>query len=195
MNLRQEMEHLTPALRRLARLLVAGTADTSVDMADDLVHETLLRALRFNEPVKGVSIRYWLCALLIGINRQQARGAVTREAHDTGPAQGLQHRQNFQARGEFQRAGEQRARPAGTAGKPAGADHGFSVAALTMEEREVLALVVLEGMSYSDAAALLGLPRATLVARLARARASLGQQSQPQASRFVPERAHLRLVQ
>ena len=44
---------------------------------------------------------------------------------------------------------------------------------LDLEEREAMLLVVLEGLSYAQAAQVLGLPRATLVARLARARASL----------------------
>jgi RNA polymerase sigma-70 factor (ECF subfamily) len=41
------------------------------------------------------------------------------------------------------------------------------------DQREALLLVVLEGMSYQDAASVLGIPAGTLMSRLGRARAAL----------------------
>ena len=41
------------------------------------------------------------------------------------------------------------------------------------EQREALLLVVLEGMSYAEAARILGIPDGTLMSRLSRARAAL----------------------
>ena len=44
---------------------------------------------------------------------------------------------------------------------------------LPEEQREVLVLVAIEGLSYREAAACLGLPVGTLMSRLGRARAAL----------------------
>jgi RNA polymerase sigma-70 factor (ECF subfamily) len=44
---------------------------------------------------------------------------------------------------------------------------------LATEEREALLLVALEGFSYQEAAEIIGAPKATLIARLMRARAAL----------------------
>ncbi|MEA2841257.1 MAG: hypothetical protein QOF41_2587 [Methylobacteriaceae bacterium] len=44
---------------------------------------------------------------------------------------------------------------------------------LAVEEREALLLVALEGFGYQEAAEIVGAPKATLVARLMRARAAL----------------------
>jgi RNA polymerase sigma-70 factor (ECF subfamily) len=48
-----------------------------------------------------------------------------------------------------------------------------AIETLAAEQREALLLVVLEGMSYSDAADVLGIPMGTLMSRLGRARAAL----------------------
>jgi RNA polymerase sigma-70 factor (ECF subfamily) len=48
-----------------------------------------------------------------------------------------------------------------------------AIEALAGEQREALLLVVLEGLSYSDAAEVLGIPMGTLMSRLGRARAAL----------------------
>jgi RNA polymerase sigma-70 factor, ECF subfamily len=47
------------------------------------------------------------------------------------------------------------------------------LAALPPDHREVVALVLVEGMSYSEAAELLEVPVGTVTSRLARARATL----------------------
>lgn len=61
---------------------------------------------------------------------------------------------------------------------------------LPLDQREVLLLVVLERLSYDDAAMALGLPRSSIVARLARARATLADPHEDAPGRT----AHLRLV-
>ena len=48
-----------------------------------------------------------------------------------------------------------------------------ALSALPLDQREVFLLVVLEGFSYADAADVLGLPRGSIGARMARARALL----------------------
>lgn len=46
--------------------------------------------------------------------------------------------------------------------------------ALPDEQREAIALVLIEGLSYDDAAGILGVPMGTLTSRLARGRGALG---------------------
>ena len=191
MKLRQEIEHLTPALRRLARALVSGRLHASTDAGDDLVHEVLLRALKFEEPVRGLATAHWLYAILIGIHRQQVRDRHASRANESGSAQKLRHTQSGSLRHPQQRSHQSRfpALVSETDSEILGA-----LDSLDLEEREALLLVVLEGLGYGEAAAILGLPRPALVARLARARAHLAShgRSAPQARPEIS--AHLRLV-
>ena len=188
MNLRQEIEHLTPALRRLAQ----GLADCADDGCDDLVQETLLRALRFEKPVKGIAIQHWLYAILVGVVRQNSRCLLASEAKRTGSASSLARQTGNEARTRpdagHRMAGDHPAR------RLPGDDIRLPLQALALEEREVLALVVLEGLNYASAAAILGLPRPTLIARLARARASLSHHSRPNLRLSVEKPGHLRLI-
>ena len=163
MTLRQEIESLTPALRRIARALVLVDGQANTEASDDLVHETLLRALKFESPAQGITPRAWIYALLIGLNRQHVRAHAASAGLESGAAHHL-------LRGnEGRSAGLRRA--AGTS-LPMG-NAATCLQSLELEEREAMLLVVLESLSYAQAAQVLGLPRATLVARLARARASL----------------------
>ena len=201
MNLRQEIERLTPALRRMSRALVSAQSSARVDVADDLVHETLLRALRFEEPAKGVAVHHWLCAILIGINRQQnravnSRQAVTGQMEENARGQNRQLGQHFQARADYRRDFDApghscSATPAAV--EPV-SEAVASLAGLALEEREALLLVVLEGMSYSQTAAILGIPKEAVVARLARARAHMVVRSPDRSRRAAPAIPHLRLV-
>jgi RNA polymerase sigma-70 factor (ECF subfamily) len=50
-----------------------------------------------------------------------------------------------------------------------------ALATLPEEQRAVLVLVAVEGLSYRDAAAVLDIPIGTVMSRLARARAALAQ--------------------
>jgi RNA polymerase sigma-70 factor (ECF subfamily) len=50
------------------------------------------------------------------------------------------------------------------------------MARLPVEQRIVLSLVAVEGMSYREAAAVIGTPTGTVMSRLARARAALVRQ-------------------
>ena len=180
MTLRQDIEASTPALRRLAQALVLRDAGAIAHPGDDLVQETLLRALRHEAPAPGLSIRNWLYANLVALNRQRQRSLA---------AEGV--------------AGESLAHGNATGARPAGRRRLASLPAndvsgalqhLALEEREALLLVVLEGLSYSHAAMVLGLPRPVLIARLGRARASLIARTGPAQPRHAQPPAHLRLV-
>ena len=58
-------------------------------------------------------------------------------------------------------------------GRIALAEMARAIDTLAAEQREALLLVVLEGMSYAEAADVIGIPIGTLMSRLGRARAAL----------------------
>jgi hypothetical protein len=68
MNFAQMVEAEIPALRRHAR---AVTRDS--DLADDIVQDTLVRALRSEHLFQGAKIRSWLHTILINLNRNRLR--------------------------------------------------------------------------------------------------------------------------
>src|SRR6267378_2577857 len=70
---RQDVEATIPALRRYARAL---TRDT--EAADDLVQDTLVRALRSQHLFHGGDIRSWLYTILTNLNRNRLRSLARR---------------------------------------------------------------------------------------------------------------------
>jgi len=80
---RQGVEASIPALRRYARAL---TRD--VETADDLVQDTLMRALRSEHLFHGGDVRKWLYTILTNLNRNRLRSLARRpmalplEEHD-----------------------------------------------------------------------------------------------------------------
>jgi RNA polymerase sigma-70 factor (ECF subfamily) len=140
---------LIPRLRRYARALVGERA-----AADDLVQDTLERALnKFHLWKRGTDLRAWLFTVMHNVHVNKARGrrefaALEGEALDL-PARGAQE-SALEAR-DLERA----------------------LAQLPAEQREVLLLVVLEDMSYDEAARALGIPIGTVMSRLSRGRERL----------------------
>ncbi len=143
----QKVEAAIPALRRYARSL---TRDA--DTADDLVQDTLVRALRSEHLFHGGEVRSWLYTILTNLNRNRLRSLARRPAmssiedHDApdlaGPEAGSR---------DIERA----------------------LAALVEDQRTALLLVVLEGLSYREVAEVQGVPIGTVMSRLARARAQI----------------------
>ena len=141
----QMVEADIPALRRYER---AVTRDS--DIADDIVQDTLVRALRSEHLFQGDKIDRWLLTILINLNRNRLRSLARRprissikenDASDfAGPEAG---------RRDIERA----------------------LSTLTEVQRSALFLVVLEGLSYREVAKLQGVPMGTVMSRLARARA------------------------
>jgi len=141
-----------PALRRYARALTRDDV-----LAEDLVHDTLVRAYEGRGSFRpDGDLRSWLFSILHNVF-----------VSDVKRAQATQRR--------TERAGEL----AETASEPeqehrvrlAQLQAGFN--SLPDEQRAVLHLVAVEGLAYQDAAAALGIPLGTLMSRLARARAAL----------------------
>ena len=140
----QSIEAAIPALRRYARAL---TRDA--ETADDLVQDTLVRALRSEHLFHGGAVRSWLYTILTNLNRNRLRSMARRPI--------VTQLQDDDA--------------ADAAGPEAGGrDIERALALLVEEQRTALLLVVLEGLTYREIAEVQGVPIGTVMSRLARAR-------------------------
>jgi RNA polymerase sigma-70 factor (ECF subfamily) len=144
---RQDVEASVPVLRRYARAL---TRDA--ELADDLVQDTLVRALRSEHLFHGGDLRSWLYTILTNLNRNRLRSLSRRPiltSIEDNDAPDL-------------------------AGPEAGArDIERALASLVEDQRAALLLVVLEGLTYREVAEVQGVPVGTVMSRLARARAQI----------------------
>jgi RNA polymerase sigma-70 factor (ECF subfamily) len=142
---------LLPRLRRFARSLSRNQHD-----ADDLVQLAMERALRSLEQFRaGASLASWLFGIMKNAWIDTCR-ARTRRAEVALPEDSGEH----------------------PAVSPVDTDASlWSVSAamnkLPEEQRLAVALVLVEGMSYKEAAAVLEIPIGTLTSRLARGREAL----------------------
>jgi len=147
-----EIEACVPALRRYARALTRNA-----DRADDLVQDCLERAIRKRRLwLPTGPLRSWLFKMLLNLYRNDTRRDRRRGDHVPLDAMPFEP-----------------STPAPQPGRIALAEMARAIDVLPQEQREALLLVVLEGMSYSDAARILGIPDGTLMSRLSRARAAL----------------------
>jgi RNA polymerase sigma-70 factor (ECF subfamily) len=141
---RQGIEAAIPALRRYARALTRNA-----ELADDLVQDTLVRALRSEHLFHGGDIRAWLYTILTNLNRNRLRSLARRPA--------LQSIEDNDA-------------PGASGSEAGGRDIERALAALVEDQRAALLLVVLEGLTYREVAEVQGVPIGTVMSRLARAR-------------------------
>ena len=142
---------LIPRLRRYARALTGERP-----RADDLVQDTLERALaKWALWRPGTDLRAWMFTIMhnVFVNQisRQARDAV---ATDPAVLVELDLADGSMADTLVRLNGIERA-----------------LAQLPDEQRQVLLLVSLEGMSYDEVAHTLGVPAGTVMSRLSRARA------------------------
>jgi RNA polymerase sigma-70 factor (ECF subfamily) len=145
-DFRHNVETMIPALRRYARAL---TRDS--DVADDLVQDTLVRALRSQKLFLGGDLRAWLYTILTNLNRNRRR-SLARQPNMTVLL-------------------DTESEPSGTEAE--GRDIARALDTLQEDQRAALLLVVLEGLSYRDVANIQGVPIGTVMSRLARARAQM----------------------
>ncbi|HET6377142.1 MAG TPA: sigma factor-like helix-turn-helix DNA-binding protein [Methylocella sp.] len=177
---RAEMELWTPQLLRFSRALATGQPDPS-QLASSLVEAALRRASEAQAfpALAALELRLRLYALLVEAHREHlAAGSVAAQAG---------------ARGEgFPHSGQ------GASGKPPPERDKLAQALLSLplDAREALLLVVIEGLTYTQAASVLKIPQIALVARLAQARAVLTKLLTPQprgkSGKALP--AYLRVV-
>ena len=140
---RQRVEAAIPALRRYARALTRNA-----ETADDIVQDTLVRALRSEHLFHGGDVRAWLYTILTNLNRNRlrtlSRRPVLTPIKDSDAA---------------------------TGGPESGSrDIARALNELAEESRAALLLVVLEGLTYREVAEVQGVPIGTVMSRLARAR-------------------------
>lgn len=177
MILRDELNALTPRLRRYARALATGSPLPS-EVADDLVQATLMRAIgaRYVGGTADLAIR--LFATVTQLHRESAMVGTSVAVAGAG-------------------------RPSLVAGNAAGSAIGgrhtklsAGLLNLPVEEREALLLVVLEGFEHDEAARILRISRSVLMTRLTQARCSLDQFLRARPARKAPMRdvPYLRLV-
>lgn len=138
-----------PRLRRYARALTG-----SAEAADDLVQDTLQRALgKWRLWQASRDLRPWLFAIMHNLHVDGMRRART-DYRDTDelplPADRPRQQDGLELR-----------------------DLDRALALLPAEQREVLLLVGLEELSYAEVARALGIPQGTVMSRLSRARARL----------------------
>lgn len=150
-DLRPGLIELLPRLRRLARALTGQAFD-----ADDLVQVALERALaRADQWRPDARLDAWVFGILRNAWLDELR-ARTRRSRVFAPEEAGEH------------VGDAAIERQSDAMSVAAA-----LATLPQEQREVVALVLVEGLSYRETADVLGVPVGTVTSRLARARAAL----------------------
>lgn len=138
---------LLPQLRRYARALTSARED-----ADDLVQDTVERALKARHQFRaGGNLRAWMFSIMHNANVNTRRSGRDHVSLDTEDAPVI-------------------AIPETQSARLTGRDLQAALAALPVEQREVLLLVTLEDMRYEEVASTLGIPIGTVTSRLARAR-------------------------
>lgn len=148
----QELERWSPNLRRYARALTRNA-----EQADDLVQDCLERALSrrhlWNE---DGNTRAWLFTIMHNIHANDTRKLHNRPASVPIDDQDGHH-----------------ARPASQHSRLAGLEMAAALDELPAEQRQVILLVALEGMSYGEVAETTGVAQGTVMSRLSRGRERL----------------------
>ncbi len=154
-RLREELLAFLPRLRRFTRGLTG-----SVEAGDDLLQAACERAIRFHGRFEaGTRLDHWMYRLArnLYLNERRAESRRPVVSLETAPIDGeasedgrevVESRLNFAAVRDC-------------------------LADLPADQREILLLVTVEGLSYQEVAETLELPMGTVASRLARARFAL----------------------
>jgi RNA polymerase sigma-70 factor (ECF subfamily) len=150
---RAEMLAMLPRLRRFALALTGR-----VEQADDLVQDTVERALRnIDRWTPGTRMDSWMFRIA-----QNHWIDTIRRGKVRGQQAGLEEAENVGFDGA--RAVEAQLTLSRTK---------VALAELPEEQRSVIALVLIEGLSYREVSDILGVPIGTVTSRLARGREAL----------------------
>lgn len=150
----RELLTLLPRLRRFARSLARDSAD-----ADDLCQAALERALKARGQWQpGTRLDAWMYRIMrncwIDEVRARTRRSQTFAPEEAGAAIGVDAHEDVERRAELNQVDR-------------------AMAELPAEQREVIALVLVEGLAYREAAGILEIPMGTLTSRLTRGRQAL----------------------
>ena len=150
----RELVALLPRLRRFAHGLARSPSE-----ADDLVQATAERALRSESRWQpGTRLDSWLYRIMRNLWIDTVRARGRRQRHEApeeeAEAIGEDPRPSIEASIELQRAMA-------------------AMQQLPDEQREVVALILIEGFGYREAAEILDLPIGTVSSRLVRGRTAL----------------------
>ena len=152
----RELLTLLPRLRRFSRALARNGAD-----ADDLTQVALERALKAKDQWQlGTRLDAWMMKIMrncwIDEVRSRTRRAQTFAPAEEGETIGVDAHEDMERQAELN-------------------DVDRAMNSLPAEQREVIALVLVEGLAYREAADLLDIPIGTLTSRLTRGRQALAQ--------------------
>jgi RNA polymerase sigma-70 factor (ECF subfamily) len=166
--LRQSLPAVLPRLRRFARTLARDPQDAD-DLAQDTIERALRNAAQWRPPSPDptaeqleVAARRWMFAIMknawIDNRRSHGRERELFAGGDSGSEVGDASAVALEEQLTLQRA----------------------LARLPDEQRLAVALVLLEGLSYQEAADVMEVPIGTLTSRLARARMQLAKLLSPE---------------
>jgi RNA polymerase sigma-70 factor (ECF subfamily) len=150
----RDLTELLPRLRRFAHTLSKNGPD-----ADDLTQLTVERALRSRDQWQpGTRLDSWLFRIMRNLWIDTARSRARREKHESPEEQaeliGEDPRQAMDAALELKRVMA-------------------AMEQLPDEQREIVALILIEGFGYREVAEMLDLPIGTVSSRLVRGRTAL----------------------
>lgn len=148
----QQLVELIPRLRRFARALTRSEADAD-DLAQATIERALVNAARWQ---RGSRLDSWVYRIAQNLWRDELRAHRRRSEplDSVGELAGEDGRETFLQRIQAQEVA-------------------LAFEQLPQDQRLVLALVALDGLSYQQAADTLGVPIGTVMSRLARARGRL----------------------
>jgi RNA polymerase sigma-70 factor (ECF subfamily) len=149
-----QLAGLLPRLRRFAHALSRNSAD-----ADDLTQATVERALRSRDQWQpGTKLDSWCYRIMrnlwIDAARANSRKTAREAPEEEGLNVGLDPRESMDAAVDLRRIMAAMSR-------------------LPDEQREVVALILVEGFGYREVSEMLGLPIGTVSSRLVRGRTAL----------------------
>ena len=150
-DVRAQLAELLPRLRRFARVITRNVADAD-DLVQVAVEKALVRAAQWRP---GSRLDNWMFGIMKNAWIDEIRSRRRRERVHAPEEAGAT-------------VGD-----ASAASRDIALSVQAAMARLPEEQRMAIALVLVEGLSYKDAAESLGIPMGTLTSRLARGREAL----------------------